>query len=759
VDYDTASDEVKAKLIHRKADVTYTIHLGYCEDKGDDGYPTQKTAMDFNCRRNTKYTYNITINGVNQIVVEAEKEGETQPGAEGTVIDMSTSAYDLDAHYCVFNIELTNKQRAALQWYLTVPYGGYTYVYDSQDKGLKQFDTESSGYTWIKFRPTSSMDVLAKYMDKTVTPQLDDTNIRSLDDLKLVEDGVMKYPWTDGTTTDDDPTSTTPHPYTVFIDEYVYHADPTDPTISDEGQNEWLWGKYVNQANRKVDLYDESMYPSTDQESYYIPAIYTFSQRSIQTYYQEDADNTLAGFGLEHINEDYGLNFYSKYLSSSEHNGRLNIFKVLFGDNGTIKTKRWSEFINMEEPAVVPAGKNETFNYLSVDETAYPVRMLHSDATGSSEFYLNSSSKLKYPSGTGCLNRNRDLDGDGFISAKEVKWYVPSDQEYVQIAIGQTELPSPLIQFSEHDKKEFKQVEWPVYSEGKNLADARTQLQYHYWCSDDKYFFADEGVSIGDTQFMMVWYATHTICYQVRCMRILGKNPEIDSSSYITAADASGDYDFDSSFSKDEEGGHIYITSKYFTNTSIRPSTSSFLAPHDVGSVTSMPPYKFEVAKDICYNITADDKKMSVDANGYLSLSGDQSSEENWKNSCAKNSICSKYTQEADGSDKGTWRVPNIRELSMMKDAGLTGGTEIDAKNHSGKPGGFYLSCTYDYFENPNWTTGWMFRFFGKRGDKGNLIARNMITSAQEGPSGTIHLKCVRDVISEGDNDVNLGDE
>jgi hypothetical protein len=760
VDYDTASDEVKAKLIHRKADVTYTIHLGYCEDKGDDGYPTQKTAMDFNCRRNTKYTYNITINGVNQIVVEAEKEGETQPGAEGTVIDMSTSAYDLDAHYCVFNIELTNKQRAALQWYLTVPYGGYTYVYDSQENGLKQFDTESSGYTWIKFRPTSSMDVLAKYKDKTVTPQLDDTNIRSLDDLKLVEDGVMKYPWTDGTTTDDDPTSTTPHPYTVFIDEYVYHSDPKEPTISDEGGNEWLWGKYVNQENRKVDLYDESMYPSKDQESYYIPAIYTFSQRSIQSYYQEDADNTLAGFGLEHINENYGLNFYreDQFMGESGRNGRYNSIDK-FGKDWT-----WDCFVNMTEPAVVPAGKNEDFNYLSVDETAYPVPMLHSRASGSSEFYLNSSSTKKYSSGPGCMNRNRDEDGDGNITADEIKWYVPSSQEYMQIAIGQTELPSPLIQFGEHDRKEFKLITWSEYKNtGDKLSDKRTQLQYHFWCSDNRYFFADEGMSIGDVQFQFNYWTAHTICYQVRCMRILGKNPNLDKESYKAVTDKD-EYDFDNAFSLDDSSGHIYITSKYFTNTSIRPSTSTFLAPHDIASNTSMPPYKFEVAQDICYNITADDKNMSVDSNGYLSFnngsSQEQPNEVRWRDSCAKNSICSKYTQEADGSDKGTWRVPNIRELSMMNDAGLTGGTEIDAQNHaSNKSGGFYLSCTYEYFENPNWSSGWMYRFFGKRGDEGNLIARNMITGAQEGPSGAIHLRCVRDVISESDNDVDLGDK
>jgi hypothetical protein len=658
---------------------------------------------------------------------------------------MSTSAYDLDAHYCVFNIELTNKQRAALQWYLTVPYGGYTYVYDSQENGLKQFDTESSGYTWIKFRPTSSMDVLAKYKDKTVTPQLDDTNLRSLDDLKLVEDGVMKYPWTDGTTTDDDPTSTTPHPYTVFIDEYVYHSDPKDPTISDEDQNEWLWGKYVNQENRKVDLYDESMYPSTDQESYYIPAIYTFSQRSIQTHYADDAQKESA-FGSEHINENYGLNFDNSNNGSTTncYNGRYILWDQLFQNNNS---KDWNTWVDYTAPGDIPYAKNTTWNYVEVPEKLYPVPMLVPGWSNRSARTcdINSSATKMYRTGMGCMNRNRDEDGDGKISTEELKWYVPASEEYIQLAIGQTELPSPLIRFSEHSKAEF------LTTETNDDKDRRSQLKYHYWTSDGRYFFAEEGMSFGEGSFNY-WGAPQTYCYEVRCIRQLGKNPQ--------DAPANGtEFGYSSSFKKVESDDKIYIESTYFTNTSIRPSTPSYLAPHDISSPTSMPSRKFEVAKDVCYNITADDGTIKVNEKGYLTpLSADFASEKRWYDSCAKNSICSKYTQEADGADKGTWRVPNIRELAMMKTCGLAGGTDADATYHSDKKGGFYLSCTHDYFNYPNYMEGYQWRFFGKRGDDG-MLARNMMISAQLGPDDAIHVKCVRDVISESDNEVNTGNE
>jgi hypothetical protein len=62
-------NDATIKKIHRMAVVDYTIHLGYCENKsGDD--PTVQTAEDFNCRRNSKYTYNVKINGVKNVVVD-----------------------------------------------------------------------------------------------------------------------------------------------------------------------------------------------------------------------------------------------------------------------------------------------------------------------------------------------------------------------------------------------------------------------------------------------------------------------------------------------------------------------------------------------------------------------------------------------------------------------------------------------------------------------------------------------------------------
>lgn len=73
--------------------VSYTIHLG---DFSNDAW------SNFNVERNYSYTYKMSVEGVDNIVVEAKKEGdEQQPGAEGQIFtyDASTYSYELDAHY------------------------------------------------------------------------------------------------------------------------------------------------------------------------------------------------------------------------------------------------------------------------------------------------------------------------------------------------------------------------------------------------------------------------------------------------------------------------------------------------------------------------------------------------------------------------------------------------------------------------------------------------------------------------------------
>lgn len=73
--------------------VSYTIHLGDFSSSGSMG--------NFSVERNTSYTYTVNVNGVDNIIVEAETDKEDQPGAEGQIFtyDATTYSYELDAHY------------------------------------------------------------------------------------------------------------------------------------------------------------------------------------------------------------------------------------------------------------------------------------------------------------------------------------------------------------------------------------------------------------------------------------------------------------------------------------------------------------------------------------------------------------------------------------------------------------------------------------------------------------------------------------
>lgn len=70
------------------ADVRYYIHLG---NFGKD-------LNHFSVERDHHYTYNVTINGVDDIVVEVEDENEKTPGAEGVVFKHEAFAH-IDAHF------------------------------------------------------------------------------------------------------------------------------------------------------------------------------------------------------------------------------------------------------------------------------------------------------------------------------------------------------------------------------------------------------------------------------------------------------------------------------------------------------------------------------------------------------------------------------------------------------------------------------------------------------------------------------------
>jgi hypothetical protein len=734
--------------IHRTAKVEYTIHLGYCEDKDSNGDVTYKTAQDFNCLRNTKYTYNVTINGVKNVVVEARSEdgSEPQPGAEGWVTDETGAYEELDSHYCEFNISLTDAEREKMSYRITAPYNNTTYYYERDKNGdiTMTKGMNEALYSWIKFYPTSDKNTLAEFnagkgkntkgegdglwtFNDMCTPTVKPNNMYDADD-----DGKK---W-----------------YTVFIDEYVYHFD-------DQGNAETSWPYYANQDDRMAEFIMNEA-ESKDTESTYTYCKYAFAQKSIQTYYKGSNVGDKA-IGIEHIEETYCLNMdwnfqtgwgnernYSydtgAYNADSTKitqkfydftNGRYNQWKYLQSKNIT----EWSAVIQPTVPGHVSGYTSEKYG-CSHPDADYPVYMPKPYTTTGSGRYSNSPSlndNNVYYANSICMNRNRDLNGNGIIDDNEIRWYLPTSSDYIQIAICQGELPDPIIKFSNYSPAYFDSF-WAKYfasvGSDRQKGGRYGTYNFHYITSDYQYYFAEQLAATGDYPFegyVEDLYAAYT----ARCIRNLGT--DLGTPAY-------GVNEVDNAFSYDAT---TRTFNQYnFRDEQLRGYTLGGLAPHNTASVTSHPYKKFQVAAN---KFSGSDEyiKFNSNLNYNVSISantgdaGELAGTRNdlldkttaWANSLKKNGVCSQYTESEDRSDLGTWRIPSIGELALMWIEGLPQADRCS-----------YLSATYDYFtsykmRNLTGNNHLYLGFFNNNGDR-QIISLDVLDQSN------IQLRCVRDV-------------
>jgi hypothetical protein len=748
------SSSYEGKKIHRTAVVDYTIHLGYCEDYDADGKDMNK-AQDFNCRRNTKYTYNVTINGVKNVVVEAKKEGEEpEPGAEGWVSDDTSEFKTLDSHYCEFNICFTDNERKNMSYRITAPYAGTTYTYERSKEGDVTFTSgipSDELYTWIKFYPTSDENTLAEYNGGKGKNSLGEgERLWTFDDMCAPD--ATPSPYTDG---GEDAEKW----YTVFVDEYVYHFHDKiisqDDATGEIQYDEQSWPEYVNQDDRLAEfIMNESQ--SKDKESLYTYCKYAFGQKSIQTFYKglknagKDAGGnyTLAtAVGIEHTEETSFLNMRWNYIASGEYdynvsnygsserktayydynNGRYNMYHYIYLHEDAPLS--WSDVIQENVPGHVNADKNKDYD-TSHEAADYPVYMpqLAKDVNGNiltnpanrpSGNMPSPSDPNMYFANSICMNRNRDLNGNGKIEPNEIRWYLPTTSIYMQIAIAQVELPDPIIKLTEMS---------PDYFQGRTQERNRT-YNFHYITSDYQYFWAEQAISSGDTPFAGYSGGSDAMAYASRCVRSLGVNPTAipQNSSASSSVDSEvGDaFEFDST--------NRTFTQNNYNDISLRGYVSGGLAPHTLADPASRPYKKFEYASGYCSGTVGSEISLSGNTISWGSNSGEAAMVGAWTRSLEKNEFCSKYSQNKDGSDKGTWRVPSISELSLMW-------TKNVIQNQAD-----LLSCTHDYFITYNLrnetTNNQTYLGFNNTWDR-QVIAMDIF----QNKSTSIKVRCVRDV-------------
>lgn len=442
----------------KTAETTYYVHLGDCSANHND----------YNVERNCKYTFNITVAGVDKIIVEAKKEGNEQPGAEGVVMEYGNMGKNLtlDSHYeyMVMRFErehIQNLKKYNLGYFYQVyALGKKTDPINVKDeanpttqehqKKLNSVDT-----SWIEFAITGRAGSKSSYGNENggrgipcdypgKKGEIHTMDIETF--LKMLYDNADNDSfWTNGEYID----------ATCFVSENYY--------------KDLSWDKYVNDVDKRAFYVASYVWVSKDTRSVYAKAQYGLTQHNIQTFYDRSQAGNVTAYGCETINDeekpgggDTGFGINEQVVGSNGNdywNGRANMILDINNFKDKKPVKYWDE--------------------------------------------LKGNISLRIA----CMSRNRDLNGDGNISEDEIRWYAPATNQYAGLWIGE--------EIMSNESKLFNKST-------KTLKTDKDRMIYYSSTSDAEAFLSEEGMATGNYDKVNTPYAPK----YVRCVRNL-KSGEI----------------------------------------------------------------------------------------------------------------------------------------------------------------------------------------------------------------------------------------
>lgn len=481
------------------ANVRFLVHLGYAD--GD--------VNDYDTKRNHSYTYNVKVKGVHNIEVDVD-DGSTdpRPGYDGDVVVNYQHSYQFDCHYDRRLIKLNrsgflpkNKEggtAGTLRWGVSTPFskGIHEVVADAAD--IKQ---NMRDYRWIKFAVNKEYGVANNQMVKYPGDQnyndpfpLDpDKNNKPSPYYSRNGDGyqnngtvntenarlrdvnqLMQFLKKEAVTNSNGIFADDGYAYiTAFVDENVYTHDPTN----NNKQDLTLWKKMAETDDRQLYIIvDEEKY-SEDNQSSVIKAQYSFRQRSVRTVYNVNKPELQTAWGLESNMETGRIwtGTITNGATTDKSNGRLNTLRILLGNN----------------------------------YQKYPAKLKWTEVLNTSDSYeLNGDyNKAIYA----CLIRNRDLNGDNIVNADEIRWYLASINQLVDIYLGEYALDalSRLYPTDAVDRPGGKSVYWHYTSSSYEKEPANPWV-----------LWAEEGASLGRKSGSQNDYNGEY--YSYRCLRNLG---------------------------------------------------------------------------------------------------------------------------------------------------------------------------------------------------------------------------------------------
>lgn len=576
-----------------KGTVTYTIHLGDFSSANDYDF------SNFTVRRNVKYTYKVTVNGVNNIVTEVTTEGdEPQPGAEGDLVTPSNeNVLTLDAHYEQVLIDLGTVKSfqniSDMAVHVKTPYTSGKFESTTSDWGDADIDWIEFGKPNVSSTTRKQFYAYSHYFNNST--KITGDNEEGLCNVKVLMSELKNLSsWASSSSNSNYPhlafassasgrnvTASNTHVYVAaYVNEYFY-----DDKVADRA-------KWINADNREMTLGQKVQISADGQSSLTSDIVFSLSQQSIKCPFSLTALTN--PFGLETTEETPRKTLSSMGSEGNVNSGVTNALSGTdnfdgwsnttsaktssYGNSNTIIGKRWNNLVNVDYNGYIDGKLGGTSGNDALMQDSYDYTLYH------------------------FLTRNRDLDGDGIIDAEEIRWYVPAEQQCVELWYGMNSLPTA------------SQIDLTAKTYISSTAGpART-----WW--------ANEGVSFG--------YWKTTDLYGLNSVRVI-RNLGAGNDAYKSKS--SDVYTYDASTRT--------VTIVGLSEASLR--NSSMAGNYDQHKLQESPdklPKKFQIASGVYNNSTT-----------YASSEIATSTE-----------LGTDYYEATDQSDKGQWRIPNEKEFGMI---------------------------------------------------------------------------------------------
>lgn len=749
------------------ADVTYTVHLG---STGSD--PDSETLVNkYDVCRNTHYTYNVTITGVESMRVEVQEERiETRPGVEGDVIKAGGEVVDLDSHYGRAKFSLTRGDiKAGLSWAISTPF----------QRGLKVFDRSN-------------------YTDKDGTV-VSDARSLSPDQVENLQTGLSlnDYRWVQFAINqecvlvrDDEGHPNVKVPPSAFAKYPGYQAysstnlNSKAPAFGGEGyhysgstaiysQNVVLYdvNQLLNHLFIEANKSDSQLFLDADGNvsqaedatvtitAYIDEYVYKYNPNDV--YYEiptalDDGDSDLtlwkkfvnAENRMLHIcvkGAQYSPDGNTSWAESVITFSQRPIY-TFYDPDSDVSTAWGTEFKNESEDAKDDTDKNPPATSSALNginwnkdnntfddgrKNTLEVLGQLTDLKWTDVLYLNDGDygrlKDKYKSvWFACLGRNRDLNGDNIVQLDEIRWYLASVDQLTDIFIAEAAVPNAKL-YSQNATYESVPLEH-VISSTYNTITATTMSPWIIW--------AEEGASRGN-----LGHEGESGPYTYRCLRNLGLSlnaKDNDLDDYVQPSEES---------TRTVTIGRETVTytertidlSRLEPNTLRAALTGGILPQNNERDDNDRPYRKFAVlvsAKGSGWNSSYDNASGLYPKNDYWT----------WND-------LYNYENNGDPCPDG-YRAPNLRELMLMYTT-YPDLFEIPFNPNLEKSSSYYLCKTgfsfngwgnyNDVFGSPN-RPGFVYVYEYKK-DNPSASYGNLMLLTGGGTSGKV--RCVRDVIGE----------